>query len=94
MGAQRSHCTLPVKLVRGTEQQYAKVNARRLRGEATMKEPSVASRLRSALQQRFDVALHEPLPKRWVNLIHELNEQERKDIQARQTKVPRRHERQ
>src|SRR5262249_5524188 len=59
------------KLVCGTEQQNAKVNTRKLRGEATMKEPSIAWRLRSALQQRLDVVLHEPLPKRWVNLIHE-----------------------
>jgi hypothetical protein len=59
-----------------------------------MKEASITSRLRSALQQRLDVVLHEPLPKRWVNLIHELNERERKDTQARQRKVPLRHERQ
>jgi len=59
-----------------------------------MKEPSIAWRLRSALQQRLDVVLHEPLPKRWVNLIHELNERERKETQARQTKIPQRRERQ
>ena len=53
-----------------------------------MKELTIASRLRSALQQRLDVALHEPLPKRWVNLIHELNERERKETQARQIRVP------
>jgi len=58
------------------------------------REPSVTTRLRSALQQRLDVVLHEPLPKRWVNLIHELNERERKEAQARQTKVRRRRERQ
>jgi hypothetical protein len=59
-----------------------------------MTEPSIASRLRSALQQRLDVVLHEPLPKRWVNLIHELNERERKEAQARQTRNRRRRERQ
>jgi len=62
-----------------------------------MKEPSITTRLRSALQQRLDVVLHEPLPKRWVNLIHELNERderERKEAQARQTRNRRRRERQ
>jgi hypothetical protein len=51
-----------------------------------MKEPSITTRLRSALQQRLDVVLHEPLPRRWVNLIHELNERERREAQARQTR--------
>jgi len=55
-----------------------------------MKELSIATRLRSALQQRLDGVLHEPLPKRWVNLIHELNEREQKETQARQTKGRRR----
>jgi len=59
-----------------------------------MKEPSITTRLRSALQQRLDVVLHEPLPKRWVNLIHELNERERKEEQARQKKNGQRRERQ
>jgi len=58
-----------------------------------MKEPTITTRLRSALQQRLDVVLHEPLPKRWVNLIHELNERERKE-EARQNKNRQRHERQ
>jgi hypothetical protein len=59
-----------------------------------MKEPSITTRLRSALQQRFEVVLHEPLPRRWVNLIHELNERERKEAQARLTKDRRRRKRQ
>jgi hypothetical protein len=59
-----------------------------------MKEPSITTRLRSALQQRLDVVLHEPFPKRWVNLIHELNEREQKEEQARQAKNWRRRERQ
>jgi len=58
-----------------------------------MKEPSITTRLRSALQQRLDVVLHEPLPKRWVNLIHDLNERERKEEQARQKKNGQRRER-
>jgi hypothetical protein len=59
-----------------------------------MKEPSVTTRLRSALQQRLEVVLHEPLPKRWVNLIHELNQREREEARARQMKNGRRRERQ
>jgi hypothetical protein len=59
-----------------------------------MKEQSITTRLRSALQHRFDLVLHEPLPKRWVDLIHELNERERKEARARQTKNGRRRERQ
>ena len=59
-----------------------------------MKEPSITTRLRSALQQRLDVVLHEPLPKRWVNLMHDLNERERKEEQARQKKNGQRRERQ
>jgi len=59
-----------------------------------MKEPSITTRLRSALQQRLDVVLHEPLPRRWVNLIHELNEREQKEEQARQAKNWRWRERQ
>jgi hypothetical protein len=49
-------------------------------------DPSVASRLRSALHERLDRILHEPLPKLWVDLIHELNERERMAGQARQSK--------
>jgi hypothetical protein len=60
-----------------------------------MKEPSITTRLRSALQQRLDGVLHEPLPKRWINLIHELNEREEgEEAQARQTKNQRRRDRQ
>src|SRR5262249_16130453 len=85
--------TSRVKLGCGTEQHYARLRGRRRQ----MKEPSITTRLRSALQQRLDIVLHEPLPKRWVNLIHELNERderERKEAQARQTKIRRRRERQ
>ena len=44
-----------------------------------MKEASIVSRLRSALNQRFDTVAKEPLPERWVDLINELNERERRD---------------
>jgi len=59
-----------------------------------MKEQSITTRMRSAQQQRLDLVLHEPLPKRWVDLIHELNERERKEAQARQAKNGRRPTRQ
>jgi hypothetical protein len=37
---------------------------------------SIWARLGKALQRQMDVG-HEPLPRRWVELIHLLNEQER-----------------
>ena len=37
----------------------------------------IVERLRSALQAQYDAILNEPLPERWVDLIHRLNEQER-----------------
>jgi len=36
----------------------------------------VVERLRSALQAQYDAILNEPLPERWIDLIHRLNEQE------------------
>ena len=36
----------------------------------------IVERLRSALQAQYDAILNEPLPERWVDLIHRLNEQE------------------
>jgi hypothetical protein len=49
-------------------------------------DPSVATRLRSALHERLDLILLEPLPKGWIDLIHELNERERMAGQAHQSK--------
>jgi len=37
----------------------------------------IVERLRSALRAQYDAILNEPLPERWVDLIHRLNEQER-----------------
>jgi hypothetical protein len=53
-----------------------------------MKEASIVSRLGSALNQRFDAVAKEPLPKRWIDLIKELNERERGDAEARQRAKP------
>lgn len=39
----------------------------------------IVERLRSALQEQYDAILNEPLPERWVDLIHRLNEQERRE---------------
>jgi Anti-sigma factor NepR len=37
----------------------------------------IVERLKSALHAQYDAILNEPLPERWVDLIHRLNEQER-----------------
>lgn len=34
-----------------------------------------------ALRANFDSVAHEPLPERWVDLIHHLNERERADAE-------------
>lgn len=39
---------------------------------------SILGRLAKALHVRVDDITHEPLPRRWVELIHYLDEQERK----------------
>ena len=39
--------------------------------------PQIVERLKSALHAQYDAILNEPLPERWVDLIHRLNEQER-----------------
>jgi hypothetical protein len=49
-----------------------------------MKERRLESRLKSALHEHFDAVLREPMPKRIVDLIHELNERERQEAQVRQ----------
>jgi len=51
-----------------------------------MSQASIVSRLRLALHERFDAAVKEPLPKRWVDLINELNERERSESEARRGK--------
>jgi len=37
----------------------------------------IVERLKTALHAQYDAILNEPLPERWVDLIHRLNEQER-----------------
>jgi len=53
-----------------------------------MKETTLVSRFRSALHERFDTIAREPLPKRWVDLIKELNERERRGIETQQRRKP------
>ena len=45
---------------------------------------SILRRLGKLLHDGEDDITHEPLPKRWVELIHRLNEEEQKRTQARQ----------
>jgi hypothetical protein len=42
----------------------------------------IVERLKSALHAQYDAILNEPLPERWVDLIHRLNEQERLQRQS------------
>jgi hypothetical protein len=37
----------------------------------------IVERLKTALHAQYDAILNEPLPERWVDLIHRLNAQER-----------------
>jgi hypothetical protein len=48
-----------------------------------MREPSIASRLKSALQQHFDSIVREPLPDKLAELIEKLREHERKQAQSK-----------
>jgi hypothetical protein len=41
-------------------------------------QETILQRLGKALNVRLDDFTHEPLPERWVELIHHLNEQEQK----------------
>ena len=45
---------------------------------------SILERLGKALHVRMDEILHEPLPERWVDLIHYLDEKERTQREAPQ----------
>lgn len=49
-----------------------------------MRQASIAEMIRRALRDHYDAVLTEPLPKRWVDLINRLDQQEG---QARQTKA-------
>jgi hypothetical protein len=49
------------------------------RSQISQARSQIVERLRSALQAQYDAILNEPLPERWVDLIHRLNEQERRE---------------
>jgi hypothetical protein len=48
----------------------------------------IVERIKSALHAQYDAILNEPLPERWVDLIHRLNEQERLQRESQQPKRP------
>jgi hypothetical protein len=48
-----------------------------------MTDPSFASRLKAALREHFDSIVKEPLPDKWLELIEQLRERDRKEVQAR-----------
>ena len=48
----------------------------------------IVERLKSALHAQYDAILNEPLPERWVDLIHRLNEQERVQREAAKQPAP------
>lgn len=49
---------------------------------------SILRRLGKVLHDRDDDITHEPLPKRWVDLIHGLNEKERRQADGAQQRPP------
>jgi Anti-sigma factor NepR len=48
----------------------------------------IVERIKSALHAQYDAILNEPLPERWVDLIHRLNEQERRQRESENRKQP------
>jgi hypothetical protein len=48
---------------------------------------SILRRLAGALQDQYDDIARQPLPRRWVDLIHYLDEQERKAAERSQTET-------
>jgi hypothetical protein len=53
-------------------------------------EQSIWVRVGKALRSQMVDTTQEPLPRRWVDLIHYLNEQERRRSQPRQRKAEQR----
>ena len=45
-------------------------------GGTPMRQASIAEMIRRALRDQYDAVLTEPLPKRWVDLINRLDQQE------------------
>lgn len=50
-------------------------------------QETILQRLGKALHAHWDHIEHEPLPRRWVELIHHLNEQERARERVQQTQL-------
>ena len=50
---------------------------------------SILRRLTKALHDQFDDIAHQPLPQRWVDLIHYLDEEERKGERQQAEPEPR-----
>jgi len=59
-------------------------------GETPMRQPrsAIVERIKVALHAQYDAILQEPLPERWVDLIHRLNERERRERQGRSPAEP------
>lgn len=53
-------------------------------GESMWQAHELIRRVGTALRTRYDDLIHEPLPERWVDLIHYLDEKERREAQERQ----------
>ena len=53
-------------------------------------QETILQRLGTALHVQMDDITHEPLPRRSVDLIHHLNEQERKQSEGQPEPEPRR----
>ena len=52
-------------------------------------QETILQRLGKVLHVRMDDITHEPLPRRWVDLIHYLDEQERKRVKRSQAETGR-----
>ena len=60
------------------------------RGWAMATQSTIVQQLSKALHVRFHAIPQEPLPQRWVELIHHLNEQERISEKERRDNRPER----
>ncbi len=52
------------------------------------KDATLLQRLSKALRTQYDDVANEPLPERWTDLIHYLNEKERERPQGRESALP------
>ena len=53
-------------------------------------QETILQRLGKTLHVQLDYITHDPLPRRWVELIHYLNEQERKRSERQPEAAPQR----